>query len=256
MRPALAVLALSLAATATATDPVRAQAWVMAPGAGQAILKVEAMGADDGFDPSGDRAALPAPRADDVASLYLEYGLFEGVAVLLKADWQDGRDAFVDFEGRGPVELGLRWQVWRDDRAAVSLQASIAEGGEGRNAGYAAPGAGERDYEVRLAAGRAFPLSGRRAFAEVQAARRMREGLADETRVDATLGLHLDGGWMLLGQAFGGVADDDGPRWLNVETSVVRAWGDWSVQMGWRSAVAGRETPVASGPVIGLWHRF
>jgi hypothetical protein len=61
---------------------------------------------------------------------------------------------------------------------------------------------------------------------------------------------------MLLGQAFGGMADDDGPRWLNVETSVVRAWGDWSVQLGWRSAVAGRETPAASGPVIGLWHRF
>jgi protein XagA len=254
MRPAVAALVLSLAATAT--DPARAQAWVMAPGAGQAILKVEAMRADDGFDPAGERAALPARRADDVASLYLEYGLFDGVAVLVKGDWQSGRDAFVSFEGRGPVELGLRWQVWRDDSAAVSLQASIAEGGEGRNAGYAAPGAGERDYEVRLAAGRAFPLLGRRAFAEVQAARRMRDGLADETRVDATLGLHLDGGWMLLGQAFGGMADDDGPRWLNVETSVVRAWGDWSVQMGWRSAVAGRETPVASGPVIGLWRRF
>jgi hypothetical protein len=62
----------------------------------------------------------------------------------------------------------------------------------------------------------------------------MRDGLPDETRVDATFGGHFGDDWMVLAQAYGGQADDGGPRWLSVETSVVRHLGDWSVQAGWR----------------------
>ena len=84
----------------------------------------------------------------------------------------------------------------------------------------------------------------------------MRDGLADETRADLTVGGHFGGGWMVLGQAFGGMTDGDGSRWLSVETSVVRAVGRWSLQAGWRRTVAGRETPLAEGAVIALWRRF
>src|SRR5690606_27351558 len=142
----------------------------------------------------------------------------------------------------------------------VSLYAGYASGGEGRNAGYASPGQGEQDWEVRASVGRSFeagwgPIP-RRTFFEVQAARRMRQGLPDEVRLDATMGTRLGDDWMVLAQAFGGKADDNGARWLSVETTVVRDFGDWSVQAGWRQTVAGRETPQASGPVIGLWRRF
>jgi hypothetical protein len=239
-----------------AAAPAGAQAWVAPRGTGQAILKLEAMRADQGFDPSGDRAALPAPRRDDAASLFVEYGVANRLAVLFKGDWQSGEDAFVDYEGRGPLEVGARWQVWRDDRGAVSLQASVADGGEGRNAGYAPPGRGTTDWEVRAAAGRNMTLGGRSVFVDVQAARRLRDGLPDETRGDLTVGVRHGPDWMVLAQVFGGMADDDGPRWVNVETSLVRDWGDWSLQLGWRSAVWGRETPASSGPVVGLWRRF
>lgn len=84
----------------------------------------------------------------------------------------------------------------------------------------------------------------------------MRDGLPDETRVDATIGAHFGQNWMVLGQAYGGIADDSGPRWLSVETTVVRRFGAWSAQAGWRQAVAGRETPVASGPIVAVWLRF
>ena len=84
----------------------------------------------------------------------------------------------------------------------------------------------------------------------------MRQGLPDETRIDATAGAHLNEDWMVLAQAFGGQADDGGPRWLSIEASVVRDLGDWSIQAGWRQAVAGRETPESGGPVIALWRRF
>ncbi|MBU4136350.1 MAG: hypothetical protein KJ690_08040, partial [Alphaproteobacteria bacterium] len=180
--------------------------------------------------------------------------------VQFKGDWQSGEDAFVEYEGRGPLEIGVTWQAWRDDRTAVSLYAGYADGGEGRNAGYAAPGVGDSDWEVRTSVGRSFGGAGRwgpsGSFVDIQAARRMREGLPDETRIDATAGAHLGDDWMVLAQAFGGQTDDGGPRWLSVETSIVRDMGDWSLQAGWRHTVAGRETPEGGGPVIALWRRF
>ncbi|NBB50791.1 hypothetical protein GVN24_21155 [Rhizobium sp. CRIBSB] len=219
------------------------------------------MRADQGFDPDGVRVDLPGDRRDDALSILAEYGLTDRLTLQVKGDWQSGEDAFVDYNGRGPLEIGVTWQAWRNDRSAVSLYAGYADGGEGRNAGYAAPGQGDSDWEVRASAGHSFDGVGGdwgpdRSFVEIQTARRMRQGLPDETRVDLTVGGHFGDDWLVLGQAYGGLADNDGARWLSVETSVVRHLGDWSVQAGWRTTVAGRETPIASGPVIGVWRRF
>lgn len=240
--------------------PAVAGPWTQAGGQGQVILKYEDMEATRGFDPDGVLTDLPVTRRDRVIGLFAEYGLTDRLTLQLKGDWQSGEDAFVDYEGRGPVEIGLTWQAWRDDRTAVSLYAGYADGGEGRNAGYAPPGQGDNDWEVRASVGRSFGGIGRPgssgSFVDLQAARRMRDGLSDETRVDATAGVHLGADWMVLAQAFGGQADDGGPRWLSVEASVVRDFGDWSLQAGWRRALSGRETPESGGPVIALWRRF
>ena len=243
----------------TAAGQADAGAWTKKKGQAQVIAKLEAMRATEGFDAAGQRVPLPAERRDEALSVFAEYGLTDRLTLQLKGDLQRGEDAFVDYEGRGPIEIGVTWQVWRDERNAVSLYAGYADGGEGRNAGYAPPGQGDSDWEVRASAGRSFEGAAwgpERSFIEVQAARRMRQGLPDETRVDLTLGGHIGENWMVLGQAFGGQTDDGGARWLSVETSVVRRFGDWSVQAGWRTAVSGRETPAANGPVLGLWRRF
>ena len=248
-----------MALLATATSAA-AGTWTQPKGDGQIILKYEAMRADRGFDMDGSLADLPAERRDTVVGVFAEYGLTDRLTLQFKGDWQTGEDAFVDYEGRGPLEIGLTWQAWRDDRTAVSLYAGYADGGEGRNAGYAPPGVGDDDWEVRASVGRSFGGSGRwgasGSFIDLQAARRMRGGLPDETRIDATVGAHLGDDWMVLAQAFGGQADDGGPRWLSVEASVVRNFGDWSFQAGWRQAVAGQETPESGGPVIAVWRRF
>lgn len=252
-------LSAALALVAVA-GPAVAGPWTQPKGQGQWIVKYEGMRADRGFDPEGALTDLPATRRDTAAGVFAEYGLTDRLTMQFKGDWQSGEDAFVEYEGRGPVEIGVTWQVWRDARAAASLYAGYADGGEGRNAGYAAPGVGDRDWEVRASVGRSFAGGGRWApggsFIDLQAARRMRQGLPDETRIDSTAGVHLNEDWMVLAQAFGGQADDGGPRWLSVEASVVRNLGDWSVQAGWRQAVAGRETPESGGPVIALWKRF
>lgn len=228
------------------------------------------MTAGQGFDPDGRRVDLPRERRDRSAGVFAEYGLTDRLTLQVKGDWQDGEDAFVDYEGRGPLEIGATLQLWRNDTTAVSLYGGYASAGDGRNAGYAAPGVGDSDREVRVSVGRSFGGAfGRRrgrwgpdrSFLEIQAARRMRDGLADETRIDLTAGSHYGARWLVLAQAYGGLADDGpggvaGSRWLSVETSVVRRLGDWSLQAGWRRTAAGRETPVAHGPVLALWRRF
>jgi len=256
----LAGLLLAMAATSAS-----ANAWTQPKGKGQVIVKAEAMRAKEGYDPSGVTLPLSVQREDRALGVFAEYGLTDSLTVQFKGDWQSGEDAFVDYDGRGPLELGVTWQAYRDDRNAVSLYAGYSLSGDGRNAGYAAPGVGEQDWEVRVSAGRSLGGPGQglvggwgpdRSFVEIQAARRMRDGLPDETRADFTIGSHFGDNWMVLGQAFGGMTDGDGARWLSVETSVVRNLGRWSLQAGWRRTVAGRETPLAEGAVIAVWRRF
>ncbi|MFN4091546.1 MAG: hypothetical protein ACK4FG_01455 [Brevundimonas sp.] len=244
----------------TAAGQADAGAWTKKKGQAQVIAKLEAMRATEGFDAAGQRVPLPAERRDEALSVFAEYGLTDRLTLQLKGDLQRGEDAFVDYEGRGPIEIGVTWQVWRDERNAVSLYAGYADGGEGRNAGYAPPGQGDSDWEVRASAGRSFgeatPWDTNPSFIEVQVARRFREGLPDETRVDLTYGHHLNPSWMVLSQLFAGATDDDGAQWVSLENSVVYNRGTWSFQAGWRNAADGRETPAASGPMIALWRRF
>jgi hypothetical protein len=237
-----------------------AGSWALPKGQGQAIVKYEEMRAERSFVPGGT-ARLPVEREDRSASLLVEYGLTERLTLQVKGEWQQGQDAFVQYDGRGPVEIGARWQTYRDDDHVVAVYAGYAQGGAGRNAGYAAPGAGDSDWELRGLVGRSWDSGGRRwaprrGFAEAQMARRWRQGLPDEVRVDLTAGAHLDDDWMLMAQGFGGATDGEGARWLSIEVSAVRHFGDWSLQGGWRQAVAGRETPVARGPIISVWRRF
>lgn len=268
MKPgaAIGLIVAPLGGLSLTAGPAVAGAWTQPRGQGQIILKYEDMRADRGFGLDGESLSLPAPRRDRSAGVFAEYGLSERLTLQIKGDWQDGRDAFVDYEGRGPIEVGLTWQAKRADHWALSVYGGYADGGEGRNAGYALPGQGERDWEVRGAIGRSFAggrgrFSATGRFAEIQVARRFRSGLPDETRIDVTLGGRHGPDWMILGQAFAGQADRDvfgrpGARWLAGETSAVRRFGDWSLQAGWRRTAAGRETPVADGPVVAVWRRF
>ena len=230
-----------------------AGAWPTPSGETQVILKFESMHADEGFNLVGAREPLIADQTDQVLSLFAEHGLTDRVTLQFKGDWQDGEDAFIDYQGRGPVELGVRVNVWRDDWTVLSVYAGHAWGGDARNAVYAPPGAGDSDWDLRVLAGRSFPWRG--AFVEIQAARRLRDGLPDETRLDLTAGAELAPGWTVMNQVFAGQSEQ-GSEWANLETSVVRTSGDWSLQAGWRQTVAGRNVPDSGGPIFAVWRRF
>lgn len=229
----------------------------MKDGEGQVILKYEDQKADTGFDPRGVEVAID-PRRDQTLSLYGEYGLTDRLTLQTKAALTRGHDNFVDYDGRGPIELGLRYALVHTDRSAVSLYLGAAKDGVGRNAGYAAPGQGDTDLEARLLAGTSRQWRVTSVFAELQVARLKRSGLADETRADLTLGVRPTPRWLFLVQSYAGQADSKPvrSRWGKSEISVVRDLGPWSLQAGWRQAVMGRETPADHGPVLAVWRRF
>jgi hypothetical protein len=191
-------------------------------------------------------------------SVFVERGLTPRLTFQAKAGVTRGHDRWARYSGRGPVEAGLRWAVLRDARSSLALYVGAGESGAGRNAGYAAPGQGSLDLEARVLYGRSGVWRGREVYVDLQAARLKRQGLADETRIDTTLGLRPARNWLLLAQTYAGQADRSPvrSRWVKSEFSVVRSVGDWSVQAGWRDTYSGRETARDRGVVLGLWRRL
>lgn len=254
-RAATACVALAAWGAATGAD---AGAWPQAKGRGLLILKAEDEQAGEGFSPSRDRVAIPHLRDDDL-TLYGEYGLTSRLTLQGKASYTNGEDQFVKYSGRGPIEFGLRYAVVQKDRTVLSVYVGGIQNGVGRNAEYARPDQGATDAEVRVLFGQSGKLRGHDAFMDLEAARLFRGGgLADETRFDATAGFWVTPKWMLLLQSYAGDANGKtyDSQWVKLEGGVVRQLGPWSVQAGWRGVVWGKETPISSGPVVGLWRRF
>jgi len=254
---AVAVFTTAAALFFPALEGARAGAWPAPEGKTQVIAKYERQAADEGFTPDGERVAIDH-REEEGASLFVEHGLTDRLTLQARAGLIRGRDRFVAYEGRGPLELGLRYTVLQTGRTVVSVYGGAAEPGAGRNAGYAAPGQGKADLEARLLLGRSGQWRGRPVYLDLQAGRVARAGLADETRLDATLGIAPRRDWLLLAQAYAGEADAQGlrARWLKTELSAVRRFDRWGVQAGWRQTVSGREAARDQGIVIALWRGF
>ncbi len=251
------ILVIAAAFSCLGVGAATAGAWPVPPGKTQVIVKYERQTASQGFNAQGQRVDINR-RRDEAASMFVEHGLTERLTLQAKAGVTRGRDQWVDYAGRGPIELGLRWAVRQDDRSTLSLYLGAAEAGAGRNAGYAAPGEGSLDLEARVLYGRSAVWRGKPVYLDIQAARLRREGLADENRLDVTLGLRPTPKTLFLAQTYAGQAEREGPdsRWLKSEISVVRAFGAWSAQVGWRDTVAGRETARDRGVVLGVWRNL
>lgn len=229
----------------------------MAKGETQLIAKYERQSADRGFDADGGLVGLDH-RRDENASIFVERGLTDRLTLQAKAGLTRGQDRFVRYEGRGPVELGLRYAVVARPRTVAAVYLGAAEAGVGRNAGYAAPGQGRADLEARLLLGRSAATRRGEIFTDLQIARLRRSGLADETRLDATLGFRPSRNWLVMTQTYAGKTDSrlQKARWIKAEMSVVRNLGDWSVQAGWRQTLSGRAVAKDGGLVIAVWRGF
>jgi hypothetical protein len=232
----------------------------MPKGEGQVITRYERQTADEAFGPDGVGQPIE-PRWDESATAFVEYGLTERLTLQGKLGYARGADAFGGYDGAAPAELGLRWAVWKRGSTVVSVYGGAISPGEGENAVYVSRKPSDGDLEARVLVGRSGRWRGRTAFVDAQMARLWRFGAADETRLDVTVGVDVTRNWLLLAQTYGGETDgaDDGlrPGWANAEVSAVRRLpGGWRAQLGYRTAVYGRDTTVGAGPVVGVWRRF
>jgi protein XagA len=142
----------------------------MAPGRTQVIAKYERTEATQGYDLEAVLVSIDR-RRDENLSVFVEHGLTQRLTLQAKAGVTRGHDKWADYSGRGPVELGLRWAAYRDDRSSLAVYVGAGEAGAGRNAGYAAPGQGSLDLEARVLYGRSAHWKGREVFVDLEAAR-------------------------------------------------------------------------------------
>ena len=252
------LIAAALGAAAVAGS-AHAGAWPEGTGVTQAILKYERGRSDEDFTSTGGRASAPHV-ADDDLSLFVEHGLTSRLTFQGQIGYTRGQVGPFESDGRGPISAGLRWTpyVGANGREVLSVYAGGVLDGEGRNSAYLLPGQGDHDGEFRVLYGRSAKVFGREGFLDVQVAYLARSAFADETHLDVTVGYEVARNWLLLLQNYDGDAMTAGrdPRWAKVEGGVVRRFGSWRVQAGWRATVAGRSTPAESGPVLAVWKTF
>ena len=250
-------LAFCVLACLAAPTAALAGAWPEPAGETQAIFKFEDEQASSALDPNGNRVTIPHLR-DDNLSVFVESGLTDRLTLQGKLGLTSGEDEFIRYSGRGPIQLGLSYALVKRPKWVLSLYVGGVYDGVGRNAGYALPHQGNSDAEARLLFGRSGVWKKRNVFIDLEVARLFRQGLPDETHVDATAGIEFAPNWQLFLQSYNGRADASpvAPEWAKVETSVVRHLGRWSLQAGWRQTVWGQEMPLTGGPVVAVWRRF
>jgi len=233
-----------------------AGAWPDAVGHGQLILKGEGEGAIVVLDGAGVAGPSPPVRSRGL-SWYADYGLTSRLSLQVAGGYAQTTSGIRRGQGFSPSSAGLRGVLLKGDAWVASAYVGITVPASDPlvRQGSADAGCGA---EVRLLAGRTGHLFGADVLIEAQWARRFTVLRADQTRLDLTLGVGLPGGVNSLTQVYSGHLNvgSVSADWVKLDQTLVRSFGPWSVQVGWRRTLAGRNLPAASGPIIGLWKRF
>ncbi|MCG5234940.1 transporter [Xanthobacter oligotrophicus] len=204
MLPALILLAPS---------PAGAGAWTQEEGHGQVILQGSAVHSGSEFGPSSDLYdSRPYDKLE--ATLVFEYGASDWLTLivapqLLSVDL--GAPAPSSYAGLGYTDAGARVRIYNENNIVVSAQVVGRLPGTGNSQSAAAVGYEDPELDLRLLAGWSFPLFGKAAFLDVEAAQRLRFGdPPDEFHLDLTLGVRVAERWQVLFQSFNVISEGAG----------------------------------------------
>ena len=264
--PALARAGALALLLAFAPALARAGAWTPQAGHGEIIVTTFFDLANQDYNQAGRFAPAPKYRSSQ-ASLYLDYGLADWLALTLKPSVQSstlGPPASQKFTGLGDSEIGVRGRVWQSDDSVVSVQAlaSLPATGGAANASFS--GSENADFDLRVLGGKNIAIGALPGFVDLSLGYRARGGKPpNEGRADLSLGVYVTPRLMLLAQNFAIVSGPSFyagyPRWAQdkAQFSLVYALNpDWRAQVGGFATLAGVNAYREYGGVLALWRRF
>jgi hypothetical protein len=247
----------------------QAGAWTQAEDRWQVISSFDIARAARGYDGQG-AARAPVKFSKRFSKMLIEYGWSDSLTLIVAPEystamssWADGLPVKALDMG---IEAGARLRL-SEAFGVLSLQASLK---------YAGPydlshgpiqkhdgvvhGSARRE-ELRVLYGTGFKLFGCDGFADVEAAERLvTKPFPNETVVDATAGLWLGSGTMVMAQSFNVVSGGDAEppytyfRLHKLELSLVQRLDETSyVQIGGFVSPAGQNSLVEEGVMIALW---
>lgn len=258
---------LLAAALCCLSAPAFGEAWTLQEDRVQAITGLVFSEADHSY---GSNAPMQFQKT--LFTTYSEYGLRDDLTLFVHTE-----SAYVQVEQGGlapyhamdnAVEAGARlrvdpWMGW-GDFGVLSVEASLLTAGAFNFAVSANRSTGGEGSQLRLLYGRGFRLWDHDAFFNAEVAHRFLTGpRPDETPLDLTGGVWLDGDNMVMAQSFnlfagaGTIAAYPGFRSHKLQFSWVRRLSDrFLVQAAGFFSPAGRNALVEQGACLSLWSRF
>ena len=240
-----------------------AGAWTLPEGTGQIIETFYGWGGDGA--PWGGEPGVQQWRGE--AQTYMQYGITDQLTIFGETALERyvlSQPQSSSYTGLDYSDIGLRQRLWSSGEWVVSGEATLFLPGAYSPSSPAQAGNTGGAGEGRLLVGTNYALGVAQGFIDLEGAYRIRTaGPPDEWHGDATVGLKLPWGAMLLAQDFTTISvasrNRDFPGWRSsvAEISLVLPpiWR-WRVQLGWFQTVLAVKTNTERGVSRGLLAGF
>ena len=252
-----------IAAFAVQSSVAFAGAWTMPEGHAQMISSIFVSHAGHSFDDSGN-ASIGVDYSKYLSQLYIAYGAFDGITVLLEPEYaiaRQGPEGGPDVSAKAlAIGGGVQARVLDDDYGVLSVEALFKSAGAFDTNVSVNKEAGQQ-FEFRALYGTNFPVFDKTAFADFEVGERViAGGRPNETPIDLTVGLHITDGLMVLAQNFNVIAGGDAElpysyyRSHKIQLSAVQhLWGHASLQAGIFISPAGQNSLKEEGLTFSFW---
>jgi len=249
-----------------AAQPVLASAWLEPPGHAQLINTVSYHSSAGRYDDAGN-PVVPVYRRLEVDP-YFEFGVTSWLTLGAEPRYQwsssgSGASAQVS-QSMGDIDVFARLPLQAFGLWVTSIQGTAVLSSGYDKAQRPAPGTATNAYEVRFLAGRNL-TSKSASYLNFETGYRFGEdGVADQFRFDASLGIKPWRRWLLLEELFVTQSVGDGDRrpghaydLVKLQSSAIYSLTEHlGLQLGYERDVEGSNVGLGSTALFALWTRF